>query len=523
MVAASAVRYNSTYGDTAAALSRDRRVSPQRLACIADIVGTIAPPPPGLAGLLHPQGVCVNSLASNAASAPDAVNALQRLIGKPPADWTIEGLTRVVRDRGIRVLSLLHVGGDGWLKTLDFVPRDAAHLADVLAGGERADGSSLFGDLGIPVGASDIVLRPRLHTAFLDPFAPEPTLAVLCSHHDRQGAPLAESPDTMVRAAHARLLADTGVDLQALGEIEFFLGHVRGEAEAYGSNERGYHASAPFVFGEAVRRKALVLLAEMGVPVKYGHAEVGFVEADAADARAWEQHEIELWLQPLPAAADAVVLTQWVLRNLALRHGMLCSFAPMARKGHAGSGMHFHFAPSVNGAYQAHSTSDEQLTREASWLIGGLVLHGGALMAFGNRSRDSFVRLSQGKEAPSVVTWGRYNRKALVRIPIVPTDASGRPTSPGTIEFRLPDGSAHPHLLLAGVAQAMNDARTHADLDAVLARTAVSAQGVSAGDHRVPLTFAEIADAVDASRAALGAHNVFPMGMLQRVAALLRD
>ena len=129
-----------------------------------------------------------------------------------------------MRDQGIRVLSLMHVGGDGWLKTLDFVPRDSAHLADVLTGGERADGSSLFGDLGIPVGASDIVMRPRLSTAFIDPFAAEPTLAVLCSHYNRQGAPLAESPDTLVRAAYQRLVAETGVELHALGEIEFFLG-----------------------------------------------------------------------------------------------------------------------------------------------------------------------------------------------------------------------------------------------------------------------------------------------------------
>ena len=99
----------------------------------------------------------------------------------------MDDIVSFVRDQQIRVLSLMHVGGDGWLKTLDFVPRDAAHLVDVLTGGERADGSSLFGDLGIPVGASDIVMRPRLSSAFVDPFAPEPTLAVLCSHYNRQG------------------------------------------------------------------------------------------------------------------------------------------------------------------------------------------------------------------------------------------------------------------------------------------------------------------------------------------------
>ncbi len=452
----------------------------------------------------------------------DPTRTLHRDLGKPPSQWTIDDLVSFVRGRSIRVLSLMHVGGDGWLKTLDFVPRDTVHLADVLAGGERADGSSLFGDLGIPVGASDIVLRPRLPSAFLDPFAPEPTLAVLCSHFDRQGKPLAESPDTLVRAAYRRTIETTGLDLHALGEIEFFLGHRGEDAEAYGANERGYHASSPFVFGEALRRKALVHLAEMGVPVKYGHAEVGYVEADAADPRVWEQHEIELWLQPLPEAADAVVLTQWVLRNLAMRDGMLCSFAPMARKGHAGSGMHFHFAPVVDGEYRGHTAPDGSLTTEAKWLIAGIVELGGALMAFGNRSRDSFVRLSQGKEAPSMVTWGRYNRRALVRLPIVPTDSTGRPTSPETIEFRLPDGSAHPHLLLAGVAQALVAGRSMPDLDDLLARTAMTAQGSAGVEHRVPLTFVEIADALDARRGLLEAGGVFTTNLLDRVVALLR-
>jgi glutamine synthetase len=434
----------------------------------------------------------------------------------------VDDLVAFVRERRIRVLSLMHVGGDGWLKTLDFVPRDAEHLADVLAGGERADGSSLFGDLGIPVGASDIVMRPRLSTAFIDPFSPEPTLAVLCSHYNRQGEPLAESPDTLVRSAYARLVQSTGVEWHALGEIEFFLGQRGEEAQAYGANERGYHASSPFVFGEALRRQALTHLAEMGVPVKYGHAEVGYVEADAADPRVWEQHEIELWLQPLPEAADAVVLTEWVLRNLAQRSGMLCSFAPMARKGHAGSGMHFHFAPCSNSVFLPHTGPDGGLTSHAKWLICGLVNHGGALMAFGNRSRDSFVRLSQGKEAPSVLTWGRYNRRALIRIPIVPTDAQGRPTSAETIEFRLPDGSTHPHLLLAGVAQALVAGHSTPDPDRLLERTAVTAEGTALVANRVPLTFAEIAENLVLSRGMLEAGGVFTPNLLDRVIALLR-
>lgn len=453
-------------------------------------------------------------------SSHESTHTLLDRIGKAAAEWTVDDIVSFVRERGIRVLSLMHIGGDGWLKTLDFVPRDAAHLADVLIGGERADGSSLFGDLGIPIGASDIVIRPRLSSAFVDPFAAEPTLALLCSHYNRTGTPLAESPDTLVRAAYARLEAETGIELHALGEIEFFLGARVGDAGAYGANERGYHASSPFVFGEALRRKALVHLGEMGVPVKYGHAEVGYVEADATDPRVWEQHEIELWLRPLPEAADGVVLTQWVLRNLAQRGGMLCSFAPMARKGHAGSGMHFHFAPRDGGEYLPIST-DGGLTPQARWLIAGLVSHGAGLMAFGNRSRDSFVRLSQGKEAPSHLTWGHYDRSALVRIPIVPTDERGRLTSPGTIEFRLPDGSAHPHLLLAAIAQAFVAGHAMDELDAMLERTAVTAQNLPV-DNRVPLTFTEVAEALTRSRGMLEAGRVFTPNLLDRVTRLLR-
>jgi glutamine synthetase len=194
----------------------------------------------------------------------------------------------------------------------------------------------------------------------------------------------------------------------------------------------------------------------------------------------------------------------------------------MARKGHAGSGMHFHFAPCANGVFLPHTGPDGHLTAEATWLICGLVTHGGALMAFGNRSRDSFVRLSQGKEAPSRLTWGRYNRRALVRIPIVPTDAHGRPTSAETIEFRLPDGSAHPHLLLAGVAQAVVAGKSIPDPEGLLERTAVTTRGSASKASRVPLTFVEVADSLVLSRAALEAGGVFTANLLDRVIALLR-
>lgn len=448
---------------------------------------------------------------------------LERALGRAAREWTLDDLAGLVKAHGIRIVSLMHVGSDGWLKTLDFVPQSDAHLRDVLEGGERADGSSIFAGTGIRPGASDILLRPRLSSAFLDPFSQVPALVLLCSHAGRDNRPLPESPDTIVRAAFERARRLLGIELHALGEVEYFLAKRTTDEDFYGADDRGYHASSPFVFGEKLRRTALTLLADMGVPIKYGHSEVGHIPASAADDSIWEQHEIELALAPLPEAAEGVVLTQWVLRNLARQSGMRASFDPIVRKGHAGSGLHFHFSPVAGGRHEGGKGAAGRLTDPARWLIGGLVRHGGALMAFGNRVEGSFVRLTQGKEAPRSVAWGEFDRHALVRLPIVATAPDGRRTGAPTIEFRLPDGSAHPHLLLAGVAQAMVAGREAPGLDALLDRTAATRAPEVPGDGpRLPTSRAEIADVLALARPVFEADGVFPPGYVACVMEAMR-
>ena len=451
-------------------------------------------------------------------------DTLERQLGKPRAEWSAGDLVEFAVGSGVRLISLMHVGGDGWLKTLDFVPRSAAHLRDIIDGGERADGSSLFPGMGIVAGASDVVLRPRPESAFLDPFAERPTLVVRCGHLGRDGRPLPQSPDTILRSACTRLEAELGVELTALGEIEYFLGKPYAPSDIYGAHERGYHALAPFVFGQDHRRLAMDVLTGLGIPVKYGHSEVGYIEARDPDPVIWEQHEIELALAPLPEAGRWVVLTQWVLRNLAHRSGMLCNFAPIVREGHAGNGLHFHLSPVSNGRHVAIRNGEGALAAEAKWLIAGLVRLGASLMAFGNRAQGSFVRLSQGKEAPRAIFWGDYDRRALIRLPIVPTAADGRSVSPSTVEFRLPDGSAHPYLLLAGVAQAMLLGRSTERIDDLIESASAAgaeANGSAGPVSPVPRHPREVAEALIAGRAALESGGVFPSVLIDGVLARL--
>jgi glutamine synthetase len=427
----------------------------------------------------------------------------------------------LVKRRNIRIVSLMHVGGDGWIKTLDFVPRGVTHFTDIIQGGDRADGSSLFPGTGIPTAASDIMLRPRIGSAFIDPFADLPSLVLMCGHVDRDGTPLRQSPDTIIRRAFEHLREQTGIELWALGEVEYYLGKRWDETDIYGADDRGYHATSPFVFGQALRRQALGILADIGVPIKYGHSEVGYIEAKKTQGVIWEQHEIELALAPLPDAAEGILLTQWVLRNLAQQHGMRCSTDPMMLEGHAGSGLHFHFGLVKDGVPLPIFEAGGGLSEPTRWLIGGLVQLGGALMAFGNRVEGSFVRLMQAKEAPNTIVWGEHDRNALIRLPVVPTDREGREVTAPTVEFRLPDGSALPHPLMAGAALAMIYGRTTANLDELLKQTSSREASDSGEAVPVPHNFGEVAVALARYRETLETGGVFPSGVIDRVIARL--
>lgn len=59
---------------------------------------------------------------------------LERVLGRSAGEWTVDDLVGLVKAQAIRIVSLMHVGSDGWLKSLDFVPRSESHLRDVIEG-----------------------------------------------------------------------------------------------------------------------------------------------------------------------------------------------------------------------------------------------------------------------------------------------------------------------------------------------------------------------------------------------------
>ena len=92
-----------------------------------------------------------------------------------------------------------------------------------------------------------------------------------------------------------------------------------------------------------------------------------------------------------------------------------------------------------------------------------------------------------------------------------------------TVEFRLPDGSALPHLLLAGVAQAMVEGRNTPNLDELLEQTSTQRSGRAGGAvNRVPWNAIEVADALVEHRDTLIAGEIFPEVLVDRLVEQLK-
>ncbi|KPK74888.1 MAG: hypothetical protein AMJ79_12915 [Phycisphaerae bacterium SM23_30] len=383
---------------------------------------------------------------------------LVRSLKKQPGAFTFQDIIEFVKAHSVPVIHLNHVGGDGRLKTLSFTPRDENHLRQILQWGDRIDGSSLFPY--IDPGNSDLNIRPRPQSAFLNPFTEITTLNMLCNHYDVRGRPLDIGPEHIVRKAHQHLTEVTGISLYALGELEYYVFYQPQDNMYPARAQKNYHESKPFAKFDDMNDEILHLLTSLGVRVKYGHAEVGAITL--TDGTRLEQFEVELDLEPIELMADHLVIAKWIIRNVAAQYGVEVTFAPKISIGQAGSGLHIHLAAAKDGQNLLQEP-DDTLSDTARRIIGGLAQLAPSLTAFGNTNPTSYLRLVPNQEAPTCICWGDHNRSVLIRLPlswknIIQTDRSDHDAhlarQKQTIEFRSPDGSANVHLLLAGIAVA---------------------------------------------------------------------
>ena len=352
-----------------------------------------------------------------------------------------------VEKQGIQFINLEFTDVVGMAKSVT-VP--ASQLPDILARGRWFDGSAMEG-LG-RVNETDMYLRPDLDT-----FAVIPWSAASASSAGRVARLICDvlMPSGEVFSGDPRsILVQATRDVEAQGyryevspELEFFLLQEDGgrTAKALAHDQGGYFDLSTDLAAD-VRREIVAALNEMGVGIESSHHEV-----------AAGQHEIDFAVRGAVEVADGIITARYAVKAIAQRHGLGATFLPKPFYGVNGNGMHTHqrLTRLADGANAFADPSDAAygLSTVGRRFIAGQLAHARGMCAILAPLVNSYKRLVPGYEAPVMVSWGRINREALIRVP------RAEPAAPESllVELRAPDPSCNPYLAFAAMLQAGMD------------------------------------------------------------------
>jgi glutamine synthetase len=338
---------------------------------------------------------------------------------------------------------------------------------DLLTDGVMFDGSSISGWKSI--NESDMILRPDLTTAFMDPFTAQSTMVITCDVIEpATGQPYTRDPRSTARRAES-YLKYTGIgDAAYFGpELEYFIFddvrygngmgksffHIDSHENPCNSGKEypdgnlahrprvkgGYFPVQPLDSLHDIRGEMLTTLGMVGLTPVLHHHEV-----------APAQCEMGFDFSTLLATADNVQKYKYVVHNVAASYGKTATFMPKPIAGDNGSGMHVHQSIWKAGKPLFAGNNYADLSDMCLYYIGGIIKHARAINAFSNASTNSYKRLVPGFEAPVLLAYSARNRSASIRIPY----ASGAKAK--RIETRFPDAAGNPYytfaaLLMAGL------------------------------------------------------------------------
>ncbi|EYB69797.1 glutamine synthetase, type I [Deinococcus phoenicis] len=354
----------------------------------------------------------------------------------PSPPQTAQDLLATLSAEGVEFLRLQFTDILGTTKNVE-VPRSQFEKA--LRGDVTFDGSAVEGFTRVE--ESDMLLSPDLSTFLIyPPFSPEDALGgriarLICDVTLPDGAPFEGDPRFVLRrqVERARTL---GFEMFVGTEPEFFLFErtAAGVGSTVTHDRAGYFDLAPIDKGERIRREITQKLVQMGFEIEAAHHEV-----------APGQHEIDFRYAPALETADRIATFKFVVKRVALEHGLLASFLPKPIAGVNGSGMHCHLSLFREGHNAfADPAGEHGLSATARHFIAGVLEHAGGMTAITNPLVNSYKRLVPGYEAPVNVAWSTSNRTALIRIPA----KRGNSTR---AEVRMPDPSCNPYLALAAM------------------------------------------------------------------------
>ncbi|MBF0300577.1 MAG: glutamine synthetase [Oligoflexia bacterium] len=505
--------------------------------------------------------------------------SLPLILDKNPRDFTREDFLHLIEYLDIKQLNFHYNGLDGQLKELK-IPVNSLEYADlVLAQGERIDGSSIFKGV-IDTSKSDLYIVPIYRFAFLSPFEKN-TLSFMCTFLDRDGGLTEASPDNVLLKAHQDFKKQTKLELNALGELEFYLLYDKETNRFPNTPQNAYHQTTPFSKKGHIINHMMKIISSLTCAVKYSHAEVGFIpEVNSIypeiNGKVAEQFEIEFLPRPIYDMGVYLNLSKWIIKNVAYLYGANVTFTPKLQEGMAGTGLHIHLELKKDGKNIMVDPKTKVLSKEARHMIVGLCSKAKSLTAFGNTVASSYMRLVPHQEAPTRICWSEQNRSALIRVPLgwgdllsanladlvnnsvdknfqnkpkkeAKKEAKNKKTdkkikeqknsdendnfknnSRQTIEIRSPDGSANINLLLAGISVAIREGMSDPYAEDTANKLHVvgnifNNEELKNSLDTLPVNCLESANVLKDDRAIYEKHGIFPTKMIDYTINKLRQ
>lgn len=355
--------------------------------------------------------------------------------------------------------------------------RMSAVSAELLDDGLPFDGASFVA--WQPINKSDMLLKPDVDSAFLDPFTADPTIIVFCDVYDiYKNQAYERCPRSIAKAAlrHADSLGiadtvffgpeneffmfDSITYVDNINEAGYKIDTEEGEwnsnnpyPDMYNTGHRpgtkgGYFPVAPVDSGVDIRAEMMQVLEQVGLEVILGHHEV-----------AQGQHEIGVVFSDLITAADNVQKLKYVIKMVAHLNGKTATFMPKPMFGDNGNGMHVHQSLWKDGKNLFYKKGNYSNVSDLCLnYIGGIFKHARSVAAFTNPTTNSYKRLLPGFEAPNILTYSSQNRSASCRIPYGAGEKATR------VEMRFPDSSSCPYLAFAVMLMAGLDGIKNKDI-----------------------------------------------------------
>ncbi|BFH73171.1 glutamine synthetase family protein [Sulfurisphaera javensis] len=344
-------------------------------------------------------------------------------------------VSELLRKNNVDILRFTWVGLDGLIRSkgayvdeVDSLVKTGIGLTMAMMSFTPMDYISPYGSFGPQ--DEDVFLKPDLSSLSIFP----PSAMVLCYLY-KGDSPWTFDPRSLLKS---KLDKYNEYESKSSFEIEFYLVKDKkpyDDARCFDS--RAYYTNQ--IIPEIAKTAKSVGIIPLRVIKEYGPG----------------QYEFDILHKEAMRSADEVVIFKEIARQVASKYGVEANFMPKPFNKMAGSGLHLNFSIWKGDKNLFFNSNDKYGLSDLAYnFIAGIIEHAKALAAISAPTINSYKRLVPGSWAPTKITYGYNNKSAMLRIP---TPYPGMSMQDRRIEYRVPDPTTNPYLLLSAFIEAGMD------------------------------------------------------------------